>query len=276
MPEGPEIKTIVDSLNLVLPGLSLNKIIVNEKSRYFKNLKNKNILDSSKLPLCIRMIICKGKHIFFKFESSLNSNEVIIMHSHLAMTGKWIWDKGKHSGIELFLSNQKVLYFDDTRRFGCVEWFNQEQYKKKLKNIGIDILSEHITLKHWNKIMSNTRLKKKQICDMLISQKYISGIGNYLKSEILYLSKIRPDRELQSLTDVELEMLYTTSLKTIKASYNSGGLTIQDYIDPDGNTGKFKVIIYGKKGKKDPNGYSIITSTFKDRRTTFWVKEIQK
>ena len=40
-----------------------------------------------------------------------------------------------------------------------------------------------------------------------MNQKYLSGIGNYLKSEILYESKISPLRTLEFLSRQDLEIL---------------------------------------------------------------------
>lgn len=36
----------------------------------------------------------------------------------------------------------------------------------------------------------------KEICQLLIDQSFVCGIGNYLRSDILYLSKIYPYKKL--------------------------------------------------------------------------------
>src|SRR3989304_5872633 len=79
----------------------------------------------------------------------------------------------------------------------------------------------------------NTRLNNSQICAFLMNQKYFSGLGLYLCCEILYLSKIKPDRILSELTDDEIKELFDVILTTVKRSYDSGGHTIKSYISPD-------------------------------------------
>ena len=41
-----------------------------------------------------------------------------------------------------------------------------------------------------------------------MDQKVISGIGNYLRSDILYISKIDPFRKIKTIKDNELEVIY--------------------------------------------------------------------
>jgi formamidopyrimidine-DNA glycosylase len=51
----------------------------------------------------------------------------------------------------------------------------------------------------------------KSIGNVIMDQKTISGIGNYLRSDILYMSKINPFRKVESLTDNEIKRIYTNS-----------------------------------------------------------------
>ena len=95
----------------------------------------------------------------------------------------------------------------------------------------------------------------------------------YLKSEILYRSKIRPDRVLSSISDDEINTLYNVTLQTIKEAYLAGGLTIKSFWSPDGQRGMFPVHVYKKE--IDPLGNSIVAEKFKDGRTSYWVPKIQ-
>jgi len=265
MPEGPEVKTVVDSLNATLKNAQVIKVEQLPTSRYYNIwIKDKK----PQVPFIIKEVKSKGKHIFFHLNNGY-------LHSHLIMTGKWLWTEGKYTRIKFHLNDGRVLYYDDQRRWGHLDWMNQTQYEAKLKTIGIDLLSEKIGLTQWKKIMRNKRLKKnKQICDLLMSQKYISGIGNYLKAEILYRAKIKPNRTLIDLTEKELEDLYQISLETIKASYESKGLTIATYETPDGQRGCFELMVYNQK--VDPLGNEVVKETFQDGRVTHWVPAVQK
>ena len=57
------------------------------------------------------------------------------------------------------------------------------------------------------------QIKKKNNLDkciglVMINQKIISGIGNYLRADILYLSKINPFRKIRKLNNDEIEILF--------------------------------------------------------------------
>ncbi len=350
MPEGPEVKNIVDILNSKLKGLSITRVIVLKCSRYFGKWEKVDVVEKGNvrekgdvgekgnrsnpgdpvdhlslpdLPVTIERVFCKGKNIFFDFTQkdrplSFNKIEkvtkpktnrkinyggvahlkliksgvldeygkavkekgekksIVVMYNHLRMTGKWLMFPGKYTRIKFHLSNNKVLYYDDRRNFGAFEWLTEGQYFMKIQKIGVDILSEPLTLTEWNTIMKNKKISKKQVCEVMMSQNYISGIGNYLKSEILYKSRIKPDRLVSELDDSELSRLYEDCKFIINHSYKSGGLTFRDYGGPDGEIGRFEVLVYGKKDEKDRNGHLIKKDTFKDGRTTFWVPEVQK
>lgn len=274
MPEGPEVANIVDALRLVLTGSTVVCIERNTKSRYYQ----KEAWKPPKTPFKILDVSCKGKNIFFSLSGA---GKCCYLYCHLVMTGKWLWKKGEHSGVVLTIKpsdkeSTRKLYFDDVRKWGILIWQTKEQYEEKLRGIGPDLLAGQVTLDIWTQAITNTRIKTKMICVFLMEQKRISGIGNYLKSEILYRACIKPDRSLQDLSEKEIQTLYHVAVDTIKASYKQGGLTIRDYVTPDGKKGVFDILVYNRKDKKDVNGYIIIRSVFKNKRSTFWVKEVQK
>lgn len=270
MPEGPEVKHRGDLLKKELENYMLHSIEIDDKSRY--NKKPINNIDNfkSQLPLKIVDVSVKGKVTFFHLE-----NDIYLM-CHYGMEGNFTFSKGKHSNLWFDISKDdlhKTLYYDDTRHFGTINILMSEQrYKDELSNIGVDILSEDITFENFKEIV----LKKKnwEICKFLMDQKYISGIGNYLKAEILYFSKVIPNKLIKDLSEIELNNLYKYSKKIPKDSYLSNGYTLKTYSDILGKKGEYTVSVYGNS--KDMNGNTIIRSTFKDGRTTWWCPEVQK
>ena len=122
--------------------------------------------------------------------------------------------------------------------------------------------------------MSGNRIKKKEISDFLLEQKYFSGVGNYLKSDILYHARIKPDRTLESLNDQEVKNLLDSTMFIMHESLKHGGLTIKSFWSPTGKKGVYPTLVYERAF--DFNGFPVIKSTFKDKRSTYWVQEIQK
>ena len=109
-----------------------------------------------------------------------------------------------------------------------------------------------------------------------MDQKIISGVGNYLKSESLYLAKLSPHRKVSDISDSKLKILKQAIQSTIKSSYLSGGATIHTFLDYDGKEGKYsrRFAVYNEK--YDIENRAVLRETTRDGRTTFWVPEHQE
>jgi len=157
----------------------------------------------------------------------------------------------------------------------CIDQLSGETLDK-LKTDHESVLygAEGLTYKQWKVITD--RSQRCNITSFLMNQEKFSGIGNYLKAEILFACRISPKRTMGSLTEQENQMLWIISLTKIWLSYWSNGLTISDYWDPEGKAGVFPMVVYGKDVYKE-NGlqYVIQRDKFADGRTTHWVPELQ-
>ena len=54
-------------------------------------------------------------------------------------------------------------------------------------------------------MMKMKRYEEKKIGNLIVDQKVISGIGNYLRADILYQSTISPYRTIKSLNEEDLK-----------------------------------------------------------------------
>ena len=269
MPEGPEVKSMVLQLNKFLKGKTLNQIILHS-GRYSKKKPDNYEIFIKKLPLKIIEVRNKGKFIWFQFEGDWT------MWNTLGMTGGWNLEKSKHSHCEFILDGGESIWFNDMRNFGTIKFCNdQKEFEKKISKLGPDILEDEFTFEIFKNIMKRKRLKDKTIPEIFMNQSYLSGIGNYLKSEILYESKISPHRNLESLSENDLELLYK-NIKTISInSLKAGGATIRNYSNIDSEKGKYVFEFKVYQQKKDPLGYSVKKIETKDKRTTHWIEEVQ-
>ena len=279
MPEGPEVKIITDGLNSTYSKLKLVGIRWNKKSKYASGLDNYRQIESL-FPLRLEKVICKGKQIFFCFTNN------IYINSTLGMTGTWIKQSSKHSnlwmnfGIILPKKQKRLkinlvktqLYFNDPIKYGNLRIFlDKQSFEKKWNSIGPDLLLGLVSHELWSQKLR--KKNHKQICQVLMDQAIFSGIGNYLKAEILYASKVKPDSLVKTLTDERLYILLGHSQRIIRASYKFKGVSFKDYVDLNGGKGIFPLLVYNKQ--KDPLGNPVIKSKFKDNRTTHWVSAIQ-
>jgi formamidopyrimidine-DNA glycosylase len=140
------------------------------------------------------------------------------------------------------------------------------------KSKGPDILNDPPTLKEFARIITKNFRKTTSIHDILLSPKAISSIGNYLMADILYDAKISPYRKMGSLTEDDIEKLYDSALKIVKLSYEKGGYTLATYLRPDGRSGGYSTLIYGRTN--DDFGNKVKNDKIKER-STYWVPELQ-
>lgn len=293
MPEGPEVRRMADGLREYLVGKDLADIQYDTKSRY----ANSGMANLSQLrelmPLRIISVKSMGKKIIISLGNRGELIERYYLVSSLGLEGHWTFKPRSNSNLwlitgkkdgRLFILDEQPLYFDDSRHFGTLEIIlTNGLLLTRLKDIGPDLLTNEITFQQWYNITRSGKqndsrpkvsIQRMQICKFLMEQKYVSGIGNYLKSEILYHSRIRPDRTVGSLSENELERIRYYSLKIIRDSYNDGGHTLRTYTDLYGSVGNYSVVVYMKQ--TDPYGNAVRKDTFSDGRTTHWVDTLQK
>ena len=214
MPEGPEAKKMGEYLNKFFKGnqiLSINIL----KGRYINKDPPCGLhYFKEKLPLSVLECNTKGKFIFIKLE-----NDIYIFNT-LGMSGFWTSKKMKHSNVE-FVTKKGKMYFHDQRNFGTLKFvFTKIEFDLKLQKIGPDLLDKNTTFEIFkNRILLKKNLNK-IIAKVLMDQSIISGIGNYLRSEILWHCRMSPFTKISDIEDVTLKKIYKISRKVIWSFYN--------------------------------------------------------
>lgn len=189
------------------------------------------------------------------------------------MTGAWSNVKNKHTRLEFLFKDDCKLYYNDIRNFGTFQVKTCSELKQKIKSIGPDMLS---CPPNTNDFISKLRKhNNKEICEVIMNQKIISGVGNYIKAESLWYSRIYPLAKVKDLTDTNLETLYKAIIYVINKSYNEQGASIKDYYTFDGDSGSATngFVVYGRS--LDFNNMKVLKTTTADKRTTHWVAERQ-
>ena len=295
MPEACEVRVISEYLNKVWSGKLIIGMGWDSKSKFNKTgIKN---MDLVKVPCKVVGVFSRGKLIII--ECINQEGMTIYMISQLGMEGKWVHTKEKHSNFRIYFGNlnsdknayiiEDTWYYDDSRHFGHFNVYSDLKEPEKnhgpcllttaLVNNGIvnqnnlrsyQIITNIIEFK--NKIQ-NKRISNKAVCEFLMEQQHLSGVGNYLRVEILYRAKIHPNKTIGSFTDHDVTNLYNNIIDQMLIAYGAKGLTIKSYWDPEGNAGKCPLQVYKKD--IDPNGNKV--ERFKDKkgRMMHWVPAVQ-
>ena len=230
MPEIVEIKKYCDFIKKQV----LNKKVKSIKilgGRYKKHGKfegYKNFLEE--LPLKLLDVNSKGKFIYITFEDNFT------LYCTLGLSGGWTFkkknsDKYKFPEIMEFLNVKDIdeyrdkslkhlniefefevgtIYFFDMLSYGTISIYNDEKkLEKKLKTLGPDIMDKNTTYDIFEEQIMKQENKK--IGNVIVNQKLISGIGNYLRADILWVAKISPHRLVKNIETKELKKIYQAS-----------------------------------------------------------------
>ena len=268
MPEGPECHLAAEMLNKYFQ----NTIITNidfSGGRYLKHGIPKGLENTSDLiknKMLIEKIYCKGKLIIWKFK-----NNSYLLNT-LGMSGRWTFKKVKHCDVCFtFTLNDNTnseckIWFKDQRHFGTFKLVNQSEFSKKIKSIGYDVLEstesdEFLTKEKWDDLC--LQYGYMNLSNFLMDQTKISGIGNYLRSEIMYEAEINPFSYIIDLSETEINNLYKYIISITADSYYTQKFDNCNY--------NFKVYMR----PVDINGYEVLRCKDSNNRMIHYVKEVQ-
>ena len=267
MPEGPEVRIIVDQLNDRVVGKVFSAFeVVGGRYAHTPDISFDKI--SAHLPMKVNSVKCKGKFIYWEFEKEW------YLWNTLGMTGGWsINTHTAHKTVRLRL-DQDDYYFNDVRHFGTVKFVKSKNLlQHRLATLGPDVLAGPPSQQSfYQSIVASS----KTLAEYLMNQKNVSGVGNYIKAEALYRAKLSPWRKGNTLTRQDSDNLLKAITDVAQESYKLQGTTLANYKDLLGEEGGFseKLQVYGKK--KDPYGNVVTSEDTPDKRTSWWVPGIQK
>ena len=270
MPELPEVETTIRGLKSIVGSKIINIKINTPKLRYFIP-KSILLINNVKIIKIKR----KGKFIIFYLQ---NKHSIVF---HLGMSGrlrlykKIEFKNNKHDHFLLETNNDRILIFNDPRRFGFIDYdlYKIIDSRKYLTSLGIDALSTSLNGPYLFFKISKSIVPIKQI---LLNQTIVSGIGNIYASEILFNAKISPLKKGKDIQLYDCDKICKSTKKILKKAINSGGSTLRDFVATDGTLGNFQsnFKVYNREGKKVSG--KIVKKIIQYGRSTYFCPFVQK
>lgn len=232
MPELPEVYTMIQGLKTLI-GRKI-KIVWADKPKILnivKKTEGRKILGVER----------KGKNIIL----SLSGGFSLLMHPK--MTGRFLLNKrDKYERIIFNFVERDFLTFSDKRRFANIVFGPKLEIEKKLNSLGEDALN--ISFEKFKNVLCSKKTKVKQT---LMDQTVVAGIGNIYADEILWKSKVYPEKLSNSLSGTELKKIFLAMNLILKKSIKLRGVSIQDYRDVFGEMGEYQnhLLVYGRTGE---------------------------
>ena len=216
MPEGPEVRREAVSLSEILTG--------NKVENVFFGLKHLDYYRERLVNETVEKVDSRGKAILIFFSN--NS----ILYSHNQLYGKWFikpLDSYPKTNRTLRVLIQTKYHNALLYSASDIEVLDENSLvtHKYLSKLGPDIFEKNIKWQDIASRFSNDRFASRKLGSIFLDQKFVAGLGNYLRSEILFDSGLHPDITPKQLSKKQITLVSKSILSISHRSFETGGVT---------------------------------------------------
>lgn len=219
MPEGPEIRRIADRLEKTVRDKAIQSVwfAKPELKKFERRLSRATVVG----------VRTKGKALLTEFDCGL------IVYSHNQLYGRWYFRKNG----KLPDTNRSLRWRIDTPGDSALLYSASDIAVLKpseieehpfLAKAGLDILSDKPDLKTLSDYLAQPRFAGRALGGLLLDQHFVAGIGNYLRSEILFGARMHPDTRIGDLDGHGRRRLARQIMVMTERAYRTGGITNDD------------------------------------------------
>ena len=287
MPELPEVEIVRQSLNKKIKLKKVKKVIVRNRNLRFKIplnfanfLKNLKILRVERFSKYLILHLSNDSYCLLHLGMSgtihLVNNFKKNYFTNASFYNSPIKPK-KHNHVEIIFDNLRIIY-NDPRRFGFFEIIkNKKLLKKRFSHLGPEPFDIKFNKEY---VYFSFKKKKKNIKNFLLVQNFVSGIGNIYASEILFLSKINPNKKVGLINKKNCKKIIINTRKILSEAISKGGSSIRNFKNTSGIKGNFQnnFKVYQREGLtcKRLKCNRIIKKKFISDRSSFFCNICQK
>ncbi len=216
MPEGPEIRRAADRIERAIGGR-----VTTEVRFLFPHLKH---FEDRLQGEVVTAVKTRGKAILVEFAGGLS------VYTHSQLYGRWyVVSKGKlprtNRSLRLEIHNDQtsaLLYSASDIEVLTPEEVERHRFLSKL---GPDVLARNVDENDILDRITDRRFARRQLHALLLDQGFVAGLGNYLRSEILFSARLHPSRRAGELSAPEASALANCVLSVSQQAYRTGGIT---------------------------------------------------
>lgn len=216
MPEGPEIRRAADRLEKAVAGQRAERVRFGQEhlAPFEEQLSGRKVMS----------IRPRGKAMLTRFEGDL------VLYSHNQLYGRWMTcAPGKLPATTRSLR----VAIETPKRWALlysasdIDVLREDELDLHpfLSRLGPDLLDPGTTPQRLRRRLLDQRFARRSLGGLLMDQGFVAGIGNYLRSEILFFAGLPPEVRPCDLDEDELGLLSRTMREVIRRSYRTGGTT---------------------------------------------------
>ncbi|OLO05468.1 MULTISPECIES: endonuclease VIII [Salinicola] len=216
MPEGPEIRRVADRVGRVLINAPLTQVwfAFPEIEAAAGRLSRSHVTQ----------VDCWGKALLITFADGH------VLYSHNQLYGVWRLhrrDQPPSTGRQLrarltTADHAASLYSASDISLWTTETLAQQPF---LARLGPDLLTHDVASEDIVARLTERRFASRGLGSLLLDQGFYAGIGNYLRSEILFFAGLGPRQRPKDLSGAQRKRLAHCILATIDQAYREAGVT---------------------------------------------------
>ena len=216
MPEGPEIAREADRIGAAVVGQTLERV------RFGQTRMRRHEPDL--VGVRVVSVNARGKALLTRFDDGTT------LYTHNQLYGKWyVVAAGKPPRTRRTLrvalegSQRWALLYSASE----IERLDDDGLARHpyLTRLGPDLLAPGTTPARIRKQLLDPRFRNRNLGGLLLDQSFLAGVGNYLRSEILFFAGLRPDARPADLDDDQQALLARTARTVTRRSYRTRGVT---------------------------------------------------
>ncbi|WP_017430328.1 endonuclease VIII [Vreelandella jeotgali] len=216
MPEGPEIRRAADRVEKQLTGQPLD-----DAWFAFDELKPHA---QSLIGHRVERVDTRGKAMLTRFDDGR------VLYSHNQLYGVWKLhpagappDTRRSLRVRLEAGDRAASLYSAS---DVSLWDEASLHEHPfLARLGPDLLSEDVSAGNVAARLEDSRFARRGLGGLLLDQSLVAGLGNYLRSEILFFARLHYKTRPQDLNDTELERLAHYIVALTWQTYRQAGVT---------------------------------------------------
>jgi endonuclease-8 len=182
LPEGPEIRRAADRIAAVSAGERLEAVWFGlpRLLRFSEELAGS----------CVERVESRGKALLIRFDLGLS------LYSHNQLYGVWYLRKrgelpntGRSLRVALHTGRDSALLYSASEI--AVLTPDEERFHPYLSRLGPDVLDPALTWREIARRLNLTGFRNRALSGLYLDQGFLAGIGNYLRSEILFAAGLQ-------------------------------------------------------------------------------------
>lgn len=272
MPEGPEVRVLADKIERAVAGETLQACQL-----LYESLSCHQLTFSA---VQLTHIETFGKAFVLHF-----SNDYCI-YVHLQLYGRWQTGplrshKKLQRSLRLHLATE--THYADLYSATDIELIHKDNISRHyfIKKLGPDILNTKTNIATIATYLEEKSKSRRSLGTLLLDQASFAGIGNYLRSEILFRAKLLHTRKLNSLSTDERENLARMIYETTIRAYQTKGITLdKNYVSLAKEQGlrrsQYRHFVFSRKGKQCWICQHVILKGAAAGRRVYWCPECQQ